>query len=63
MLGHIRRRRDPFWDDGVAARGRNHRSSVEGALAFGLAVLACGLAAAMWVRPLANLLSHLAFGG
>ena len=63
MFGRIRRRRDPFWDDGIAARGRNHRVSIESALAFTLAVLACGLAAAMWMRPLVGLVSRLASGG
>jgi hypothetical protein len=52
MLGRFRRRRDPFWDDGVGARGRNHRYWIETSIAFILAVLACGLAAAMWIRPL-----------
>jgi hypothetical protein len=43
-------RRDPFWDDGKAARRRNLRVRVEGALALTLAIAACGLTAAMWLR-------------
>jgi hypothetical protein len=43
-------RRDPFWDDGKGARRRNRRVRFEGALAFALAIAACGLTAAMWLR-------------
>ena len=43
-------RRDPFWDDGKGARRRNLRVRLEGILAVTLAVAACGLTAAMWLR-------------
>jgi len=60
MLGRLRKRRDPFWDDGVGARGRNHRYLIESVMAFTLAVIACGLALAMWIRPLVTLVDPLA---
>jgi hypothetical protein len=43
-------RRDPFWDDGKGARRRQLRLRLEGLLAFALAISACGLTAAMWLR-------------
>ena len=43
-------RRDPFWDDGKGARRRNLRLRIEGLLAVTLAIAACGLTAAMWLR-------------
>jgi hypothetical protein len=61
MLGHLRRRRDPFWDDGVAARERNHRSWIESTIAFAASIVACGLTVAMWIRLLASLVDRLAF--
>ena len=45
-------RRDPFWDDGKGARRRQLRLRVEGFLALALAVSACGLTAAMWLRQI-----------
>lgn len=53
MIGQLGRARDPF--EGQGARRRNLRVRVEGILAFGLAVAACGLVAAMWLRILAPL--------
>jgi hypothetical protein len=43
-------KRDPFWDDGKGARRRNRRVRFEGFLALALALTACGLTAAMWLR-------------
>jgi hypothetical protein len=43
-------RRDPFWDDGKGARRRNLRVRIESIVAVTLAVAACGLTAAMWLR-------------
>jgi hypothetical protein len=43
-------RRDPYWDDGKGARRRQLRLRVEGFLALALALTACGLTAAMWLR-------------
>ena len=45
-------RRDPFWDDGRGARRRQLRLRVEGVIALALALGACGLTAAMWLREL-----------
>jgi hypothetical protein len=45
-------RRDPYWDDGKGARRRQLRLRVEGFLALALALAACGLTAAMWLRQL-----------
>jgi hypothetical protein len=43
-------RRDPYWDDGKGARRRNIRIRLETLFALGLAMVACGLTAAMWLR-------------
>lgn len=43
-------RRDPYWDDGKGARRRNLRVRIESMLAVALALAACGLTAAMWLR-------------
>ena len=61
MLGRFRKRPDPFWDDGVAARERNHRYRIESVMAFSLSVIACGLTVALWIRPLVTLVDRLAF--
>ena len=45
-------RRDPYWDDGKGARRRQLRLRIEGFLALALALTACGLTAAMWLRQL-----------
>jgi hypothetical protein len=45
-------RRDPFWDDGRGARRRQLRLRLEGVIALALAIGACGLTAAMWLREL-----------
>jgi hypothetical protein len=45
-------RRDPFWDDGKGARRRQFRLRIEGLIAITLAIGACGLTAAMWLRQL-----------
>ena len=41
---------DPFWDDGRGARRRNMVQRTEASLALILAIAACGLTAAMWLR-------------
>ena len=43
-------RRDPYWDDGKGARRRQLRLRIESFLALALALTACGLTAAMWLR-------------
>jgi hypothetical protein len=47
-------RRDPYWDDGKGARRRHLRVRLEGVIALGLAIAACGLTAAMWLRQILN---------
>jgi hypothetical protein len=42
--------RDPF--EGRGARRTRLRLKIEGAIALTLAIAACGLAAAMWVRTI-----------
>lgn len=51
MFGRVFHTKDPF--EGVGARRRNVRVRVESSLAFVMAIAACGLTAAMWVRLLA----------
>lgn len=47
-------RRDPFWDlEGVGARRTRRRRRAVGMLAFAVAVAACGLTTAAWLRMLA----------
>jgi len=50
----LRNGRDPFWDDGAGARQARHRERIEGVIAFVLAIGACGLATAMWLRTVAS---------
>ena len=45
-------RRDPYWDDGKAARRRNLRVRIESVVAVTLALAACGLNAAMCLRQI-----------
>ena len=45
-------RRDPYWDDGKGARRRHLRLRIEGLIALALAIAACGLTAAMWLRQI-----------
>jgi hypothetical protein len=54
----LRHGRDPFWDDGVGARQAHDRQRIEAFIAFALAVGACGLTTAMWLRTLAASLGH-----
>jgi len=55
MIGRVRRPRDPFWDEGKGARRTQRRLRVEGLLALALAIVACGVTAAVWLRALAPL--------
>jgi hypothetical protein len=52
MTARIGRRRDPFWDDGQGARRRNLVQRLEARVALILAIGACGLTAAMWLRQI-----------
>jgi hypothetical protein len=51
MFGRAHVGRDPF--EGTGAYRRNLRVRVEGGIAFTLALIACGLTAAVWLRALA----------
>ena len=61
MIARLRGR-DPFWDDGRGARRIHRRVRIEGAIAFALAVVACGLTVAMWLRELAPIGARLGLG-
>jgi len=51
-----RRARDPWWgDEGKGAKRTRRRTTLEGALALTLAIGACGLVAAAWIRQLLTL--------
>ena len=60
MAGQLGRFRDPF--EGRAAHRRELQLRVEGILALGLAITACGLTAAVWVRTLAPVIALYGFG-
>jgi hypothetical protein len=57
MIGRIGLRGDPF--EGSGAYRRRLRLRAEGFVALTLAVAACGLTAAMWVRTLAPIVEGL----
>jgi hypothetical protein len=59
MIGRIRRPRDPFWDEGRGARRTQRRLRIEGLIALTLAIVACGVTAAVWLRTLAPLAENL----
>jgi fructose-1,6-bisphosphatase/inositol monophosphatase family enzyme len=53
MLGRAQIPRDPF--EGSGAYRKRLRLRTEGAIAIALAIVACGLTAAMWLRTVAPL--------
>ena len=55
MIGRIRRPRDPFWGEGRGARRTQRRVRLEGFVAIALAIVACGVIVALWLRTLAPL--------
>jgi hypothetical protein len=57
MNGRLGTLRDPF--EGQGARRTHRRLRVEGLLALALAIVACGLTAAVWMRSLAPLAERL----
>jgi hypothetical protein len=59
MLLRIRSGRDPFWDDGQGARRLRTKRRVLGNTAFFVAIVACGLTAAMWIREIAPVAGQL----
>ena len=58
MTVRFRRSRDPFWDDGKGARRTHRRVQFEGLVAITMAIVACGVTAAVWLRLLAPLASQ-----
>ena len=60
MIGHIGSLRDPF--EGRGARRTRRRLRIEGLIALTLAIGACGLTAALWLRALAPLAKSLGLG-
>lgn len=55
--------RDPWWGlEGVGAKRTRRRVQVEGLVAIAMAIGACGLAAAVWLRELAPLAHQLGLG-
>jgi hypothetical protein len=53
------RRRDPWWDlEGRGAKRSRIRNKIVSDLAFAMAVVACGLTAAAWVRILVPVFSQ-----
>jgi fructose-1,6-bisphosphatase/inositol monophosphatase family enzyme len=60
MITRLRRSNDPF--EGRAARRTHLRLRIEGAIALVLAIVACGLAAALWLRTLAPFASQFGLG-
>ena len=61
MIGRLRPR-DPFWDEGRGARRTQRRLRFEGFLAIAIAIVACGLTVAVWLRTLAPLAGGLGLG-
>jgi hypothetical protein len=62
MIGRLRNARDPFWDDGTGARQTHRRVRIEGFLAIAIAIVACGLTLALWLRALAPLATGIRLG-
>lgn len=52
MFALRRGRHDPWWDDGVGARGARSRRRVVGFTALAIAIVACGMTLAAWVTAL-----------
>jgi hypothetical protein len=59
MIGRARIPRDPY--EGKGAYRKRLRLRVEGVIAFTLAVAACGLIAAMWLRTLIPVFDRILF--
>ncbi len=58
MFGRLRTR-DPWWDDGTGARKTHRRVRIESVIAFSIAIVACGVTVALWLRALAPLAGEL----
>jgi len=62
MMAGFRTRRDPWWEDGTGARRVHTRHKVISAAAFAVAITACGLATAAWLRELLPAIGGLGLG-
>ena len=62
MLQGMFAKRDPWWEDGKGARRDRTRQRVVGLIAFGMAVGACGLTTAVWLRTLLPVLGVAGLG-
>jgi len=60
MIGRLARTGDPF--EGRGAKRRRLRLRIEGLLALGMAIVACGLTAAVWIQALAPVAKALGLG-
>jgi hypothetical protein len=60
MIGRLAGSRDPF--EGRGAKRRQLRLRIEGLLALGMAIVACGLTAAVWIQALAPVAKALGLG-
>jgi hypothetical protein len=57
MTGRLGSRRDPF--EGHGAVRTRRRLRIEGLVALALAIVACGVTAAVWLRELAPLVQRI----
>ena len=62
MIGRLRRAPDPFWEDGKGARRTRRRRRAEAFIALTIAIAACGLTIAMWLRTLAPFAERFGLG-
>ncbi|HEX4897084.1 MAG TPA: hypothetical protein VFV53_01845 [Candidatus Limnocylindrales bacterium] len=60
MIGRLAGSSDPF--EGRGAKRRRLRLRIEGLLALGMAIVACGLTAAVWIQALAPVAKALGLG-
>jgi hypothetical protein len=60
MIGRLQIPRDPF--EGKGARRTHLRLKVEGFVALALAIAACGLTAALWLKTLAPFAKQFGLG-
>jgi hypothetical protein len=62
-MHRLRASRDPYWDvDGAAVRRERVRQRILGGAALAMAIAACGLTTAVWLRELAPLATRIGLG-
>ena len=62
MVSGLFARRDPWWEDGQGARRDRTRQRIVGLLAFAMAIGACGLTTAVWLRTVFPILGVAGLG-